>query len=480
MIIINRLLAIVSRKTLLFFLLLQLPVLSQIKIYSIEEAIDTALTNNRDITISKLNVNKAGAAVSEAFGYALPSLDLSGGFTHFLKKPKTSFPDFEALLTNATYNILFDEGVIPEDDSKYLPMDNKLQTFAQANNFQTDLTLTQVLFNSAVFEGIGASQIYYDLAKSELSNQVSKTVLSVKKSFYNVLIAKEVLKITQASFTNADDNFNNVKALYKEGMVSEFDRLQAEVRVENIRPALLQVENLLVNALNAFKITLGINQNDSIDVAGEFVYKPFENIDESALIDEALSANYDLKSLDLKKQVDKAFIQLDVAEYWPSLATFGNYTYAGSSDNWDYQNYSSFTVGLNLSINLWKGNRTKNKVEQSTISYKQTEEQYLLLKDYTTINVKSKILELKRVQSLLDVQSRTIEVAERAYNIAKIRYSEGAGSQLELQNADEDLRQARLNRVQSVHSYLIAVFELEQILGRTNPKYFTFYNELKD
>ena len=67
-------------------------------VFTIDEAIQSALKNNRDIIIAKLNVEKADAAVSEAFGYALPSVNLSANFSHFLEKPKTAFPDFEALL----------------------------------------------------------------------------------------------------------------------------------------------------------------------------------------------------------------------------------------------------------------------------------------------------------------------------------------------------------------------------------------------
>jgi outer membrane protein TolC len=132
---------------------------------------------------------------------------------------------------------------------------------------------------------------------------------------------------------------------------------------------------------------------------------------------------------------------------------------------------------LSLTFNLWQGNRTKNAVEQSTITFKQTEEQLLLLKDFTILEATAKIQELRRVKSLIEVQERTVKLAQRAYDISKVRYQEGAGSQLELQNADQDLRQARLNRVQAIHSYLVTKYELDQLLGRTNPLYFTYFNE---
>lgn len=464
-------------------LIFSLPIISiaQTKSYTIDEAINTALSNNRDITISLMNVKKAGAAVDQAFGYALPSVNLNGSFSHFLEKPKMPFPDFEAMLTNATYNILFNDSVIvPRDDSKFLPMGTKLQSFSQTNNFSTDVTITQTLFSSAVFTGIGASQIYYDLAKADLHGTVSKTVLNVQKTFYGVLLSKEVLDITKQSFENAQANLNDVKALYKEGMVSEFDMLQAEVQVENLRPMVLQMENNLKTAKDGLKLILGVNQQEEIDVTGSFTYQAYDISNEEGLIDEALQSNYDLRTLELKKQVDEAFVELDVSEYWPNIAAFGQYAYNGSSDNWKFNTYSSATVGLNFSINLWQGNRTSNAVQQSTITYQQTEEQLNQLKDYTLLNVKSKLQELQRVQSLIDVQNRTVEVAERSYHIAKVRYKEGAGSQIELQNTDLALKQARLNRIQSMYSYLTTKYELEQILGRTNPEYFTQFSELED
>jgi len=468
------------KKDLLFilFTVILLPQLAftQTKVYTLDEAINTAISNNRDISISVLNTKKSQAAVNEAYGYAMPSIDLSADFSHFLEKPKTPFPDFQALLTNATYSILFDEGVIPRDNSKYVPVETQLQSFVQSNMYEASLTLKQIIFSSTVLEGIGASQTYYELAKSELQNTVSKTVLSVQKAFYGVLLAKAVLDITYASFTNSENNYKNVKALYSEGMVSEFDMLQAEVQLENIRPVVLRMENVLQTAKDGFKITLGIDQSEEVDVSGNIELEPLDLSNEDELIQLALENNFSIKSLDLKKQVDEAFIQLDVSRYWPTLAGFANYSYAGSSDAWNYQNYSYSTIGLNLSINLWEGNRTKNKVEQSTITFKQTEEQLLQLKDYTTLEVKSKILELKRVKSLVEVQERTVELAQRAYDISTIRYQEGAGSQLELQNADQDLRQARLNRVQAIHSYLVTKYELDQLLGRIDPQYFTHFN----
>jgi outer membrane protein len=464
----------------ILFLFFHCNSIAQVKTFTIEDAIQTALQKNTDIKIAVMNVKKADAAVDEAFGYALPSLDLSANFSHYLKKPKMSFPDFEALLTNATYDILFDENIIPRDDSKYRDVSNVLQSFSQANNYQTSLQLTQTLFSSAVFRGIGASQIYLDLAKEDLKNKVSETVLNVQEAFYGVLLTKELLKITQESFQNAQDNLSTVNAMFKQGLVSDFDRLQAEVQVENIRPVVSQMGNNLINAKNALKVVLGMDQMEEIDVVGDFKFEKMPNMAEEDMIDQAMQSNYSVKSLELKQQVDEAFVDLDRAEFWPNLAAFGNYTYAGSSENWNFQNYSSLTVGLSFSINLFRGWQTKNRIEQSTITYKQTQEQLNRLKDLVKSQVISKLLELKRVTDLLDAQERNVQLAQRAYDIAVVKYKEGTATQIEVQNSDLALKQAKINRLQSLHSYIITKFELDQLLGQTDKSYIDVFNEDND
>ena len=463
-------------------LLLFIPFISiaQVKTFTIDEAIQRAIDNNRDIKIALMNVQKANAAVSEAFGYALPKLDASASFSHFLKKPKMSFPDFEALLTNATYSILFDENVIPRDDSKFRPVNNILQSFVQSNNFETSLQLTQTLFSSAVFRGIGASQIYLNLAKEDLRNKVSETVLNVQEAFYGVLLTKELLKITEESFKNAQDNLVTVKAMYNQGLVAEFDKLQAEVQVENIRPVVSQMQNNLLNAKNALKIVIGIDQQTEIDVVGEFSFDKMQNLEEEDLVQQAVHSNYGVKTLMLKEEVDEALVDLDRAEFWPTLAAFGNYTYAGASDKWNFQNYSSLTVGLNLSINLFSGGQTKSRIEQSTITYMQTQEQLNQFKDLIETQVKAKLLEIQRVTALLDAQERNINLAQRSYEIAVIKYKEGTATQIEVQNTDLALKQAKINKLQSLHSYMITKFELEQLLGQTDERYIGSFRNSED
>jgi len=442
------------------------PIKSQQRVLTLEETLNLAIENNRDIEIAKLNVEKASAAVDEAFGYALPKVDLSGYYNRFISKPKTPFPDFEAMLTNATYALLFDENVIPRDDSKYRPMSSKLQSFAQTHNWEAKVEVTQILFSSAVFRGIGASKIYLNLAKEQLYSTASNLTLNVKKAFYGVLLSKKMLEIIEASLKNAEENLANVKSMHKQGFASDFEAMQVEVQVENIRPQVYEIKNTLENAKNSLKLLLGLPQNTDIDIEGDFEYDKTYFPDEETTIELALVNNYDLKTMNLKMQVDDEFIALDRAEYYPTLAAFGNYTYSGTGDKFPTQNYYSTAVGLSLSINLFSGLQTNKRVEQSEIALNQTKEQIKQYKDYLSTQIKGKILELQKVNSQYAAQERNVELAKKAYDLATIRFKESSGTQLEIKNADIELRTAKTNKIKTIYDFIIAKSELELLTGK--------------
>jgi len=444
---------------------------------ALDEAIKLALQNNREIEIAKMGVKKAEATVSEAFGYALPSVDVSGGFSHFIEKPMMAFPDFEAMLNNSTYGVLFDEGIIPEDQSKFMPMESKLQTFARSNNFQAQAQVTQILFNSAVLTGIGASQIYLDLAKENLKRTIAKTVFSVKKAYYGVSLTRDLYNIAQSRLTNASDHHSNIKAMRVQGLVSEFAEMQAEVQVENIRPVLVQLENANIDARNGLKILLNMSQENEISVLEKMEYTEEILPMEEDLIDEAKNSNLALNTLKIKNKLDDEFTAIERGGYWPTLAAFGNYSYSGSSDDWNFQNYSSSMVGLNLSINLFQGGRTASRVEQGIIVSQQTKEQIKSLTDVTEMQVKSKLNDLKRVKKQIEAMTRNVTLAERAYKIADNRYMEGEGSQLEVKDADVMLTNARVNYTNAVHDYLVAKAALFNLVGRIDKEYYDFVSK---
>lgn len=458
---------------------------SQVRKLTLDDAIKTALENNSDTRIAYLEVQKAQAAVDEAFGYALPSVGISANYTHMLEKPLMAFPDFGALLTNATNDYIYKnkvavrqpDGVTMDTLSRaawlnnQVPMGTVLQSFFLSNSYEAKIEVQQILFNSAVFTGIGASAKYLQTSKEMLNSKISKTVLQVKNAFYGVILAKEAVTISRLSLENFEKHYSNVKALYNQGIVAEYNVLQAEVQVENFKPTLLQAENSLKNAVEGLKLILKLDKDTEIDVEGALVYKDANPGNVNELIALANSKNADIKTLEMKIAVDEAFVDLDRADWWPTVAAFGNYSFNGTSDDFNFMNYRQSMVGLSVSMNLYNGGRTGNKVQQSKLEKMKTEEQLLNLRGYITLQIKSKLNELERVKQNLLSADKNVELAEKTSQLASVGYSNGTRTQLEVLTSQTQLMMAKTNRLQSIYAFIVTMTEIDDLIGNVNPDY---------
>ncbi len=425
---------------------------AEIKKLNIDDAIKTALNNSFDAKTAKLSTQKAEAAVDEAFGNALPSLSISGQYTRNLQSPVFFMPNFFQNKMNETIAV----------------------KIGSDNAFQAAASVTQILFNSAVFTAVGTSKIYADASRDQRAGTFSKTIASVKKAFYGVLLAKEFSEAIQTSFKNANDNLKSVKALFDEGMIAEYDKIRAEVGVENIRPMMLQADAALANARNGLKMVLGVDMKDSIEVIGELAPpKDDIEIDENKALSTLTESNFDLQSLEKLKRVNQDIVSMRRSEYYPTIALFGNYVYQGQSNTFDFQTAKSSAVGINLSLSLFQGFQSNARVQQAQIDYETTDVRAKQLEEGLKMQLKNTLLQLKIAKSKMEAQSKTVSQAERGYEIALIRYKEGIGSQMEINDADNALVQSKVNKAQSVYEYISSLADYENLLGIMNNKYFT-------
>lgn len=414
---------------------------------TLEEAIRIGLANNKELIAAELEVQRADARVKEAFGSALPAIDFSGRYTRALQKPVFFLPDFQNPGSGRTVPIRI------------------------GSDHSIDMTFSarQILFNTAVFIGVGASRIYSDAARDLYTAKRLETVTKIRKAFYGALLARESAEMMRATLKNAEENLRNVRSLARQGIVSDYDELRAEVGVENLRPIVIQAENGYTLALEGLKSAMGVESNDQFVLKGELTFSPVDEATLANAREEALRGNPTLSALRRQVDVNKAYKGISWSDYLPTLAAFGNYQYqlAKNSLNVSTADFQkSSLVGLSLTFNLFQGLQTNARVEQAHLEVRKSEEQLANFETNLAIMVHSLILQLRQARERVEAQRKTIEQAERGYRIATSRYLNGSGTQLEVNDAQTALNQARVNRMQAMYDYLVAAAELDQVLGR--------------
>jgi outer membrane protein len=436
---------------------------------TLEEAVRLAIKHNPELESARLEVKKSDARVLEAWGYTMPSVDLSGSYVHLIDKPVSYFPDY---LLYPLAKIMDSTVKLPKATGELVLMPGSMSPGFTAS---ASLNFRQIIFNGAVFVGVGAAHVYSHLARDLYYTKQVETVTKVRKAYYQALLAREAVNLMRSSLQNAEDNLKNVQLMQRQGIVSEYDELRASVGVENLRPTVIQSENNFNLAVDALRNTIGISNNENISITGNL---KFEAVDDSVLAQaESLVLDSNPGLTAMKRQIDLngAVINASRSDYLPTIVMFGSYSYSAIKNNFNFSTndfYKSSQIGLSLSLNLFQGLQTYAKVEQAQLEQRKSEEQKTSIERSLRTGTHSVRSNLQQARKRVDAQDKTVEMAERGYKIVTTRFLSNAATQLEVNDAQLALTQAKVNRIQAIYDYLIASADLDQLIGRV-PSYGT-------
>lgn len=434
---------------------------------SMENAVRLAVQHNPDLEAARLEVERSDARVMEAWGYTMPSVDLSGNFNHIITKPKSYFPD---AIYYPLVKLMDSTARVPRPTGELIELPFSM---VPSNSANAALNVRQILFNGAVFVGVGAANVYSKMARSIFLQKKVETVTKVRKAYYAALLAHEALAMMQSNLKNAEENLRNVQLMRSQGIVSEYDELRATVGVENLRPLVMQSETNFNLSVDNLRNTIGIG--DTIRILPT-EHLTLQEVDEgiiAAAEQSVLETNPALTIVRHQMDLNDAYIFAEKSNYLPTIAAYGSYSYTAIKDNYRISTndfYKQTQVGLTLSLNLFQGLQTWSRVEQAQLEKQKTEEQQRGLERNLQTGIRSVIGNLRQARKRVDAQQKTVETAERGYKIVTARFLTNAATQLEVNDAQMALTQAQVNRMQAVYDYLVAAADLDALLGRM-PEY---------
>jgi outer membrane protein len=413
-------------------------------VLTMADAINLALEKNSELKIAKMEVEKSEQKLREARSGLFPKLDLSGQYQRYIDKPVIFLPPGSPL--------------------------GRTLVIGSDNSYLGAAQLSMPLFALPLYEGIGLASDALDIAEQNYISVKNKIVGDVKKSFLAVILTRETKDVMQQSLKNAEDNFENIKRLNSAGTLSDYDVLRAEVQVENLKPVVLQMENNYKLSLEALKVAIGLDANQNIDVVGEMEFDESYKIPtEAEVIEELIQNNPTLAILEKQVKLNDRNVSLEQAAYFPSLAGFGNYQYQTQANDFKFSDYNwvkTFVLGLQLQIPIFNGFKTQSRVNQAEIGLNQAVEQKRNLTEAIKTQALSVLYRVQQAVKRIEGQNKTVKTAQEGYEIAKRRLENNVGTQLEVNDAELALRQAKLNRLQAIYDFKVAEADLETVLGR--------------
>jgi outer membrane protein len=417
-------------------------------VLNLESAISMALEQNPGIRVATLEKARAQAKLNESRGRLLPSLNANGSYNRNIKKP-----------------------VIFLSDEMAGAFGSNTLEIGSDNSYMSSVSLALPLYNPAIYSGIQASRIEMQMAGENFRANKIDLTYNVQRAWFDVLLARESLDVIGLSFANAQKNLDNIRKLHQQGLVAEFDLIRAEVQTENIRPDVLQAQNMYSMVMNFLKTLLGVDEDQPINVSGSLIETSEEMLRDFNILqaERSLLNNPDLVSLGLQRELILQQSKTLRASGLPSVNAVSNYNYQTESNNFNFSEYNwvnTIGAGFQVNIPIFRGFTIRNQTRQLEIGARQLQ----LQKDYMKENLN---VELSNILKSMDVAveksihaRRNVELAQRGYDIALVRYNSGQGTLLEINDSEVALTRSRFNLLQAKHELLNAKIQYDRFLGK--------------
>ena len=428
----------------LIILILNSSVLSQS--YTLEQFIQLVEKNSRDLQMAQKELEMADAQYKEALSTALPKIFAEGVYNRNLAKMFlfVDFPDSETDdITTQKFQLSYN------------------------NDFNVLATIQQTLFSLQIGDALRAANQFEKLTEYVYDYSHQTIITIAKKGFYRALLLKKVWDVKSAAEKIAKDNYENVAKKYENGLVSEFDMLQAEVNWKNLIPETSLAQRNYEMGMIMLKTFAGIELETALDLDGNLDSYP--NLPDSLGLETVLKQRADFNALLWERNLRETNLSAQKSERYPYLSGHFVYNFTSSSDEFDFnRKNSAYFVGVRLNIPIYTGGYVGAQIQKAKVDLDKTDIKVLQSQDEVFRNIKNVRLRLREAYSRILSADKTRETARRAFEIATTSADNGMATQLELADSLVQLELAVLNFYVATYDYLDAFYDWQLAIGNVS------------
>ena len=456
---------VLVRKKMMWVVLMLLPSLAftsakaqDVLKLNLSKALEIALSENPTVKVADKEIEKKKYAQKGSYAALFPQINFAADYNRTLKKQVMYMDGFDMGSTEVP------EGTEVPDMSKGIEV-------GRDNNWSLGFNASMPLVNASLWKSLSISALDVELSVEQARSSKISMVNQVKKSFYNVLLANDSYRVFKDSYDNAMENYLDIKKKYEQGTVAEYDLIRADVTVKNSEPNMLQALNSLTLAKWQLKALLGMDLEIEIDCEGSLVDYETELFADFLSTDTTLCENTDLKQIDLQAEQLKKTLMMQKFDYLPTLSLTGLYQWTSMNNNFKFRDYQwnpYSMIGVTLTVPIFSGGSKDHKIKQTQVSMQQMDLQREDTKRNLQLSIKQYMDNMNTCIKKFDAAQKGVEQANRGYLIAQKRYETGAGTLLEMNDAELALTQSKLNFNQSIYDYMVAKSDLEKVLGQQN------------
>ena len=407
--------------------------------YTLEECVEIALENNRNIKQQELNNQQRQIAYSQARADLLPNLNASAGQSFVY--------------------------------GRSIGLDNVYQN---TNSSQTSFNIGS---NITLFDGlrmkynIDARKAEMYISEADLERIQDDIVMSVSTAFLQVLMNKELIQIANDQIELTNTNLIRMNELVDNGKVARGELYELEAQLAKEEFNQIQAENNLKLSLLDLAQIMELEDFSNFDVVvpNDILVDESLLFSPTAIYQSALIARPEIRGAQYRVESSEKEILIAKSAYYPSLsfgASMGTGYYNMSGfDNATFSNQlknnRSTSLGFSLSIPIFNKFQVRNSVKNAQIALEHSK----LEVDKTKIELRKRIEQAYYNAVAAESRWRAADKSElasrEAYRFAEQKYENGRGTSYELSQAKSNLANVLSDQTQAKYEYMFRLKILE-------------------
>lgn len=421
---------------------------------TLEETIELAERNNRDLEVSRLQVQQQQAAVREAQASRYPTLDLQSNLNRSLSASGTI--GIKAAQADAITQFGSEASA-----RSFSPQSFRRSIADESTSWDTSLQLNYDLYSSGanaarrrIADGnLRAAELAMERVREQLR-------LDVTGEYYDLQDSNEQVNINEQSVRNSEQSLKDATAQERAGLGTKFDVLRSEVQLANNQQ---QLTNSLANEeVNRRRIAQRLSLPEFITVSAADPIRPVGNW--KMTLEDTIVTAYKQR-VELEEQL----VQRDISEAGrkQALSTLGPRVQLQARYNLlkiFEQPVSEFSSGYSLAAvatwRLFDGGAARSQAQQQDISKQIAETRFTQSRNTIRFQVEQSYATLISSGKNIETTTKALGQACEARRLAKLRFDAGVGTQTDVLNAETDLTRSAGSRVTAILNYNRSIAQL--------------------
>ncbi len=414
---------------------------------TLEQAIQLALTNNRDRKEAVLSLDRAHKELRQARAALYPTLALGAN----LQNSDNAANNRQEELFNGAASI----------DST---------TGESTTTFNGDLTLSYNVFNGgARGADIRRAKKVVEFNELDVARITEDVTFETKNNYYSLQDSESQVRIQESAVDDAEQTLKDARLLEQAGLGTRFDVLRAEVELANAQQNLITAFANRDSARRQLVETLSLGQKVDIQTADEVTKRGTWDFSLEESIITAYGNRVELEQFLVNREINKEQKQVALGQIRPTVSVFGQLDALDNLDD-DVDLTTGYTVGAQLRWTIFDGGSAQAIARQEDIDVAIVENDFANQQNLVRLEVEQAFFGLKANEQNIGTAEKAVDLAEESLRLARLRFQAGVGTQTDVIEAQTELTTARGNLLTAIINYNQSLNQLQRaVTGESEP-----------